>query len=91
MSYSFVKKISPHIQSTYFDVFFTAESIGTLSFAVQARFLGVKRYFSVSNAKKLKKISRFKPIEVPIKKYTFQKICGDTFFLALKNIKFRKK
>ena len=78
------------MQSTNFNVFFSAESVGTLSFAVQARFLGVKRNFSVLNAKKLKKFGRFKPIEVPIKKCTFQKICGHTFFLTLKNIKFRK-
>ena len=45
MSYSFAKEIFPHIQSTYFDIFFPAESIGTRSFAVRARFSGVKLNF----------------------------------------------
>ena len=44
------------LQRTYFDVFFTAESIGTLSFAVRARFSGEKWNFSVLNAKKIEKI-----------------------------------
>ena len=66
---------------------FPAELIGTLSFAVRARFSSVKLTFSVLNAKKLKKFSRFKPIKMPIKINTFQKICGHTFFfLTLKNI-----
>ena len=45
------------------DVFFPAESIGTLSFAVQTRFSGEKLNFSVLNAKYLKKFIRRKPIE----------------------------
>ena len=89
MSYSSAKKIFPHVQSTYFDVFLTSESIATLSLAVRTRFSG--EFCSVLNAKKLEKFSRFKPIEVPIKRNTFQKIFGHTIFLTLKNIKFRKK
>ena len=70
-------------------IFFTAESIGILSFAIRAPLLGVKWIFSVLNSKKLKKFSRFKPIEVPIKKILFKKFVA-TIFLTLKNIKFRK-
>ena len=90
--YSFAKKFFPYIQRTYFDVFFTAESIGTISFAIRARFLGVKWNFSVLIGKKLKKFSSFKPIEVAIKKILFKKFVGTLFFfLTLKNIRFRKK
>ena len=75
---------------------FSAESIGSLSFAVRravrARFSGEKLNFSVLNVKKLKKFSRFKPIEVPIKKYTFHKAFGHhTLFLTLNNIKLVSK
>ena len=71
--------------STYprnIDAFFPAESIGTLGFAVRARLSSAKWNFSVLNTKKLQKFSRFKPIKVPIKKYSFQKICGHTSFFA---------
>ena len=88
MSHSFAKKFFPRIQTTYFDVFFPAESIGTFSFAVRARFSGQKWNFAVLNAKKLTKLNRFKPIK---KKILFKKFVGTLFFLTVKNIKFRKK
>ena len=75
MSYSFTKKIFPHIQKTYVDVFFPARSFGTLSFAVQARFSGEKLNFSFLNAEKLKKLIRSKP-----KKILFNKLKGTLFF-----------
>ena len=50
------QKNFPYIQSTYIDVFFSAESIGTFSFAFRARFFGEKWNFSVLNAKKINKV-----------------------------------
>ena len=58
LSCSFAKKIFPHIQETYFDAFFPAESIGTLGFAFRARFSGVWCNYSVLYAKKIEKIQR---------------------------------
>ena len=95
MSYSFAKKIFPNIQRTYFDVFFSAESIGTLSFADRARFSGEKGIFL--NAEKLKKFSRFLDIFMHtlfyILKYKVSKLVGltlldlkfDTLFLRKPN------
>ena len=80
------KNFSTYPKYTYFGVFFTAESISTLSFAIRAQFLGLKWTFSVLNAEKLKKFSRFRPLAASIKKYTFQKIGGHTFFFWHLNI-----
>ena len=65
-----------------------------LSFAVRAWFSDVKWNFSVLNAKKLKKLkkfSRFKPIEGPIKKFTFQKNFWANFFFYILKYKVWKK
>ena len=64
------QKNFPTYPKYIFRCIFSAESIGTLSFTARARFLGVKRNFSVLNAKNLKKFSRFKPVEVPIKNFS---------------------
>ena len=78
----------PHIQRTYFDVFFPAESIGTLSFAVRTHFSGQK-WNSVSNAKKLKKFTRFKLLAAPIKKRVSKNLRAQ-FYWHLKIQSFKK-
>ena len=65
MSYSFAKKILPQVQTTYFNVFVSAESIGTLSFATQAKFLGEKLNFSILNEKKLKNLADSNELKCP--------------------------
>ena len=79
-SYGFAKNIFPHIQRTYFDVFFPLNRL-VHSVLLPESVFRVKNwlipFWTPNNCKK------FMRIKVPVKKYTFQKICAHTFFWHL--------
>ena len=79
------------ISKVHISMYFSRRIDQYTQFCCPSSIFGCKMQFFRFKHKKLKKFNRFKPIEVPMKNYTIQKNCGHSFFLTLKNIKFRKK